>query len=93
MRWTDPTALGATGFGTVLELARQGFHVGVDRPQRAGALPFRVLDEADADGVLYVVIGQDVDRWRARTDAVELASAEPRSPAASRPRARRCAST
>jgi hypothetical protein len=81
VRWSDPTALGATGFGTLLELARQGYHVGVDRPQRAGALPFRVLDESDADGVLYVIIGKDVDRWLARDDAVELASAEPRTPA------------
>jgi hypothetical protein len=81
VRWTDPTALNATGFGMVLELARQGLDVGVDHPARAGALPFRVLPEDEATGVLYVIIGPEVERWRQRSDAVELASSEPRTPA------------
>src|SRR6266508_1867455 len=63
----------------VLELARDGFHVGVDREARAGALPSRVLAESDTDGVLYVIVGRDIDRWRERDDATELAYAEPRS--------------
>jgi hypothetical protein len=79
VRWHDPTALGATGYGVLLELARQGLHVGVDREARAGALPSRVLKESDADGVLYVVVGNDIERWRRRTDATELAYAEPRT--------------
>jgi len=81
VRWDDPTALGASGYGLLLELAREGFHVGVDHAARAGALPSRVLPESDANGVLYVVIGKDIDRWRKRTDATELAYADPRSPA------------
>ncbi len=81
VRWRDPTALGASGYGMVLELGREGFHVGVDHGARAGALPSRVLPEADADGVLYVIVGQDIERWRARSDATELAYADPRSAA------------
>jgi hypothetical protein len=38
-----------------------------------------VLKESDADGVLYVVVGNDIERWRRRTDATELAYAKPRT--------------
>lgn len=81
VRWIDPVALGAVGFGTVLELEREGYRPGVDRWARAGALPHRELAEADADGVLYVVLGPQIERWRARPDATELGAFDPRTPA------------
>jgi hypothetical protein len=80
VRWIDPVALGAVGFGSVLELERRGLHAGVDSWARAGALPHRVLPEAEADGVLYVVLGPQIEAWRARADAVELGATDPRTP-------------
>jgi hypothetical protein len=81
VRWVDPVALGAVGFGSVLELEREGFHPGVDRWARAGSLPHRVLPEDRADGVVYIVLGPQIQAWRARPDAVELGSFDPRTPA------------
>jgi hypothetical protein len=66
LRWWDPAVLGATGFGMVLELERQGFTVGVDEQFAAAALPHRVQPEASASAVLYLVLG-DVGIERART--------------------------
>jgi hypothetical protein len=82
LRWWDPTVLGATGFGTVLELERRGYHVGVDPQFAAAALPHRVELEESADAVLYLVLGETpIERARANEDLVELGAFEPRSDA------------
>ena len=79
VRWWDPAVLGATGFGTVLELERRGFTVGVDRQFAAAALPHRVQPEATASGVLYLVLGEvSIERARRTPGVVELAAFEPR---------------
>jgi len=82
LRWWDPAVLGATGFGTVLELERRGFTVGVDLQFAAAALPHRVQPEASASAVLYLVLG-DVSIARARQipGLVELGGFEPRDAA------------
>jgi hypothetical protein len=61
VRWDDTVALGATGVGVLLDLEKRGFDVGSDAAQRAAILPHRVLDECDADEVIYVVVGPSVD--------------------------------
>ena len=82
MRWSDPSTLGAAGFGMMLELDRQGFHVGVDPQFAAGALPHRVLPEASAGAVLYVITGESsIARARSVPGVVELASFDVRTPA------------
>jgi hypothetical protein len=81
IRWIDPVALGAVGFGSVLELERRGYRPGVDHWARAGALPHRELAEADANGVVYIVLGPQIDRWRADPAATELGYVDPRTPA------------
>ncbi|HSB88309.1 MAG TPA: hypothetical protein VLD86_18480, partial [Ilumatobacteraceae bacterium] len=81
VRWLDPGTLGGVPFGLVLELEKEGFHVGVDAVYAAGSLPHRVLPESSATAVLWVVLGQpNIDMMRARTDAVELGSFDQRSP-------------
>jgi hypothetical protein len=82
VRWSDPSTLGATGIGMVLELERRGYHVGVDPQFAAAALPHRVLPEQSAGAVLYVVGGQRaIERARTLPGVVELGSFDVRTPA------------
>jgi len=72
---------GMAGFGFYDELDRQGFNVGVtdDLAISAGG-EHRVLDRADADGVIHLVIGPHyIDRWDATPGAVRVAYHDPRS--------------
>lgn len=77
--WTDPVNIGAPGFGLLLELERQGFDVGVTRPNQAAATKHRVLDPSDATAVVHLAVGPDVERWRSLPSAREVAFVEPRS--------------
>ena len=79
--WTDPVNIGAKGFGLLLELERQGFDVGVTRPNGASAARHRVLDPADATAVVHLSVGPDVERWRSLPEAREVAFVEPRTAA------------
>ena len=82
LRWWDPAVLGATGFGTVLELERRGYTVGVDPQFAAAALPHRVQPEASASAVLYLVLGEvSIERARNTPGLVELGGFEPRDAA------------
>ncbi|MCU1392606.1 MAG: hypothetical protein JWM34_1034 [Ilumatobacteraceae bacterium] len=82
IRWDDPLSLGGVPFGMLLDLEKHGFHLGVDAGNAAGALPHRVLPEASASSVLWVVLGQaNIDRFAARSDAVELGEYDVRTPA------------
>lgn len=82
IRWLDPATLGGVPFGVLLELEKQGFHVGVDSISSAGALPHRVLPESSADAVLWVMLGDpNITLLRARSDAVELGYFDERSTA------------
>lgn len=81
VRWYDPVGLGAVPFGLVLELARRGFSTGVDQQFSAAALPQRVLPEAKADGVLYVVLGGKIDEVAATPGVQEIGTADLRTAA------------
>lgn len=80
VRWDDIVSLGATGVGVLLDLERRGYDVGADRQHRAGVLPSRVLDEADADQVVYVLVGPAATDFRSRPDATLVATVDPRTP-------------
>lgn len=81
IRWDDPATLGGVPFGMLLDLEKHGVHAGVDAASAAGALPHRVLPEASADQVLWVVLGNaNIDLMRARDDAIELGYFDQRSP-------------
>lgn len=80
IRWNDPATLGGVPFGMLLDLEKHGFHAGVDAASAAGALPHRVLPEASADQVLWVVLGNaNIDLMRSRADATELGYFDQRS--------------
>ena len=79
LRWQDSSGLGATAFGMILELERQGYHVGVDLPSAAAALPHRVLFEDQADGVITIVIGSRADTMMVPVFSQVVASYDPRN--------------
>jgi len=77
--WDDPIALGSLGFGLLLELERAGFDVGALEVHRAGATPQRVLDPAEATAEVHVALGSDIEAWRDRPGARQVAHVDPRS--------------
>ena len=79
LRWFDPQYLGASAFGLLLELERQGVAVGVDPAYSAAALPQRVVAEDRAAGVLYLVIGERIDAVAAQAGVTRLAAFDPRT--------------
>lgn len=81
LRWWDPAGLGGPAFGLQLELERRGFMIGVDEQFAAAALPHRVLDEAAATTVLYLVVGPKADDVRQVPGLEEIAAFDPRTPA------------
>jgi hypothetical protein len=82
LRWHDPAALGGTAFGLVLEMEKRGIELGVDPWGGAAARPYRVLDESNADSVLWLIVGpENIERFTQRPDAIQLAAYDPRSAA------------
>ncbi|MEI7506932.1 MAG: hypothetical protein WCK23_08970 [Actinomycetes bacterium] len=79
LRMYDPYTLNATGFGSVLELERQGFDVGVESFQAAAALPSRVRFEDQVDEILWVVVGPAIKIADADPALTKLGEANPRS--------------
>ncbi|MDA2967241.1 MAG: hypothetical protein O3B91_06915 [Actinomycetota bacterium] len=75
----DPYTLDATGFGSVLELERQGFDVGIEFFRSAAGLPHRVREESNVDTVLWVVVGPAIKRADADPTLTKLGEANPRS--------------
>lgn len=82
VRWFDPASLSGVPFGLILELERDGYHVGVDPLSSAAALPHRVLSPNAADSTIWVVTGdRSIADMRAIDDATELGIFDARSPA------------
>jgi hypothetical protein len=75
----DPYTLDATGFGSILELERQGFDVGIEFFRSAAGLPHRVREESNVDTVLWVVVGPAIKRADADPALTKLGEANPRS--------------
>lgn len=79
LKMYDPYTLNATGFGSVLELERQGFDVGVEDFRAAAALPHRVRYEDQVDHILWVVVGPAIKSADADPALTKLGEANPRS--------------
>lgn len=86
IEWQDGDALGAVGFGLLLELERRGFEVGAGPAYRAAVEPHRVLQPDDVDAVVTVVSGEAaIEAARAAVASVdgarELVAVDARTPA------------
>ena len=79
LRMYDPYTLNATGFGSLLELERQGFDVGVDFFRAAAALPHRVRSEMSVDSILWVVVGPAIARADLDPALKRVAFVDPRT--------------
>ncbi|HLM64830.1 MAG TPA: hypothetical protein VK306_11070 [Acidimicrobiales bacterium] len=79
--WTDPVAIGATGFGLLLELDRQGFDVGVPEFHGTGAVEHRVMAPGAEDAEVHLSVGDDIAIWRDDPAAIEVAKVDLRSDA------------
>ncbi len=76
--WTDPYSIGAAGFGLVDALDRRGFHVGVEPKFTSAMTRGRAFPRTDATGEIHLAIGKKaIEEWRAKPDAVLLASERP----------------
>ena len=76
----DPVDIGAMGYGLMNELDRRGFDIGVLDIYGPGATRYRVIDPADATGVVHLAIGpDDIDVWRAKPGVREVVRTDPRT--------------
>jgi hypothetical protein len=74
--WYDPVNLGATGYGLMLELERQGYDVRARAAahERRAVLDHRVVDPVDADAEIHVAVGDnDIQAWADKGDATRIA--------------------
>jgi len=78
--WSDPLYLGTFGYGLLDELERDGFDVGVDPLNAAGAGEHRVVPVDEATGRLQVVVGPAIADWARRPGVRRIAYADPRPP-------------
>ena len=76
----DPVALGSVAFGLALQLERDGLHAGVGPWGSAGVMPFRVVDDEQAQSTLwYVASKPTIAAFSALPGAVVRASFDVRS--------------
>ncbi len=77
----DPVTINAPGYGLLSELERAGLHAGFPTKYAAIVRDRRVVGPKTATGVVHLSVGPDIAVWRAKSDAVEVATADLRSPA------------
>jgi len=86
VRWADTVAIMPAGYGFLLELERQGLHVGTDESHAVPFVRHRVLADDEATGTLVLTRGERlIESLRAAiaagAEVTELAYADPRTPA------------
>ena len=77
--WEDVAYFGSQGYGLVDELERQGFDARATPTFHVPVTATRVIDQAQATLQVHFATGLYVDRWRARSDAIEVAFYDPRN--------------
>ena len=70
--WNEAST-GALGRGLMNELARRGFDIGAMESFRAEVRPHRVVSPSEADAVIAVTGGTEIETWRAKPRAREIA--------------------
>jgi hypothetical protein len=78
--WRDPVGLGAEGIGLINELERRGFRVGAKAVHQPQVTARRVFDERSVRAQVTLVVGREIEAWRARPAQREVAYRDPRSP-------------
>jgi hypothetical protein len=77
----DPVTINAPGYGLLSELERSGIHAGFPLKYAAIVRDRRVVTKKQATGVVHLSVGPDIAVWQAKPGAVEVATADLRTPA------------
>ncbi|MBA3280883.1 MAG: hypothetical protein H0U29_01495 [Acidimicrobiia bacterium] len=78
--WSDAIHIGSQGIALVNELERADFDVGVIKPWSTPVARHRRRDPADATTLVVLATGINIERWRAKPDAEEIAYVDLRTP-------------
>jgi hypothetical protein len=76
--FSDAAYFGSQAYGLVSELERAGFDAGMADVFHVPITDHRVIGPDDATAVVLLATGNKIDRWRQRSEALEVAYVEPR---------------
>jgi hypothetical protein len=76
--FSDALYFGSQSYGLVSELERAGFDAGMTDVLHVPITDHRVIGPDDATALVVLATGHNIDRWRERPEAVEVAYVEPR---------------
>jgi hypothetical protein len=76
--FSDAAYFGSQAYGLVSELERAGFDAGMADVFHVPITDHRVIEPDDATALVLLATGTNIDRWRQRSEALELAYVEPR---------------
>lgn len=79
--WSDAVHIGSQAYGLVSELERRGYRAGMTKGLRVPLTRYRVIAPGDATVEVHFSSGRNIDEFRSKPGAVEVASADPRTPA------------
>jgi hypothetical protein len=80
VQWSDASAVAPEGYGLLLELERAGMEVSGQTGLAVNLVPHRARGAAGATATVTFVRGDDdIERWRADPDRVEVARYDPRT--------------
>ncbi|MEQ1702374.1 MAG: hypothetical protein ABMA25_19870 [Ilumatobacteraceae bacterium] len=77
--WADAYYFGSQGYGLISELERRGFDARAYDTYRVPVTPQRITDPSRATAEVVLVTGVNIELWRAKDGAEEVAFFEPRS--------------
>lgn len=78
--WNDALYIGSQGYGLVSELERRGLDAGGMPWAAAPITPHRVIEPSEATAAVHFATGVFIDNWRSHSEAVEVATVDPRTP-------------
>ncbi len=79
--WSDAAQIGSQAYGLVNELERRGYRAGMTSGLHVPLTDSRVIDPSTATAEIQFATGAYIAAFRAKPGAVEVASADLRSPA------------
>ncbi len=78
--WSDSVHIGAQAYGLVSELERRGYRAGMTKGLAVPLTRHRVIDPVTATAEIHFASGRNIETFRAKPGAVEVATADPRTP-------------
>lgn len=79
--WNDAVQIGSQAYGLVSELERRGYRAGMTRGLHVPLTDHRTFAPQDATVEVHFASGRFIDDFRTKRGVVEVATADPRTPA------------